>query len=267
MAADSSKVSSTAGRCCTRRSLLPDFFAENDEKTPSGILLTFVCLIAAIVLMAESVLHWLDEPHSVETAVVPTFGEAHALTVICQNSLGCGVEHVFEDLACGDSVAAALAGQGTPSASAVAFGGRASVFLCGSPMWRDGVRVTAARDAAGSLLQSSPVQFESAGRPTPLPFAALLGLGQGVERRSTPVVLGRTLDADLIDSVDTTYWSARGGGSGDTPCGMAAEALSAADVGGGLVGGVAAASVACWQLQLDFTATVSIDEGGLTFCY
>ena len=80
-------------------------------------------LIAAIGVMGESVLHWLDEPRSVETAVVPTFGEAHALTVVCQNALGCGVEHVFEDPACGDSVAAALAGQGTPSASTLAFGG------------------------------------------------------------------------------------------------------------------------------------------------
>jgi len=218
---------------------LPDFFAsEPSPRSWPNVGITVLGLLFCVYLLVQAAIEWIAEPIISEVEVASIAGDAYELTLVCKNQLGCIVEHLYADAACSESVAAASSS--AAAVVALADGEELTGFMCHSPLWSDGLLITA---PLGIVALQSPVEVLSGGTFVGLPPATLLS-----NLNSPPTAVG-------ISLTTLTYIN----GTDKSLLGMASQLASSdsrcAQPSGGLGSLPTSIGSLCYQLRLEATAT------------
>jgi len=168
-------------------------------------------------MISGQLLEYLDGKKTTHARLEASLGKAYPLTLRCLNADGCEVEHVYHSAACNLSVGAAseaVAQDGAfPLRRHLRPAEDATVLLCGSDHWLDGVRVGAAVRAATPLARVT--YRTSEGEWSRLPYAPLLSPPSPLASTSVSMTR-RQIDED---DVSLEWWSAgQAGASTATPC-------------------------------------------------
>ena len=242
-----------AGCCGKLPALLPDFFATDETVKPRTwrhVCITLLGIaVCGYIVFTTLVKDWVDEPYITNVELASTMGNAYNIDVRCTATLGCHVEHLYDDAACSGAVTAA-------AMATLAKGQSASFQLCASPLYADGLLVTI---PLGVESLFSPVEVRSGDTFVGLPPAPLIA---AVSATSNPTVVGVTLTNSTDSNGNSTaFWSfaSQAASSGSRCAKIGASGSATADTGVVGVGGTGAVETAigsaCYQLRISSTAT------------
>ena len=252
-----------AGCCGKLPALLPDFFATDETVKPRTwrhVCITLLGIaVCGYIVFTTLVKDWVDEPYITNVELASTMGNAYNIDVRCTATLGCHVEHLYDDAACSGAVTAAsmatLAGR--KAERKLNLGDSASFQLCASPLYADGLLVTI---PLGVESLFSPVEVRSGDTFVGLPHAPLVATAD--RATSKPTVVGVTLTNSTDSNGNSTaFWSfaSQAASSGSRCAKIGASGSATADTGVVGVGGTGAVETAigsaCYQLRISSTAT------------
>lgn len=248
------KRNQDAGCCGKPPALLPDFFATSEIVKPRSwphVCITLLGIAACgYIVFTTLVKDWIDEPYITNVELASTMGNAYNIDVRCTATLGCHVEHLYDDAACSGAVTAA-------AMATLAKGQSASFQLCASPLYADGLLVTI---PLGVESLFSPVEVRSGDTFVGLPHAPLVATAD--RATSKPTVVGVTLTNSTDSNGNSTaFWSfaSQAASSGSRCAKIGASGSATADTGVVGVGGTGAVETAigsaCYQLRISSTAT------------
>ena len=239
------------GWCGTPPRCMPDIFHNEPEpRTWTHVCITLVGIAACTYMVGATALDWIDEPYITNVELASTMGNAYNIDVRCTATLGCHVEHLYDDAACSGAVTAA-------AMATLATGQSASFQLCASPLYADGLLVTI---PLGVESLFSPVEVRSGDTFVGLPHAPLVATAD--RATSKPTVVGVTLTNSTDSNGNSTaFWSfaSQAASSGSRCAKIGASGSATADTGVVGVGGTGAVETAigsaCYQLRISSTAT------------
>lgn len=138
---------------------LPDAFAvEFSPRSYLGACATFVGVAITCFILSESITEFVRAETATSVELVSSRGVPYPLVLECINEHGCSVAHSYTAEPCKSAVAAAhrhsnrVRPRALPQGSGVIpHRGVATVYLCSSSLWSDGVRVGARVDAGEAL--------------------------------------------------------------------------------------------------------------------
>ena len=250
-----------AGCCGKLPALLPDFFATDETVKPRTwrhVCITLLGIaVCGYIVFTTLVKDWVDEPYITNVELASTMGNAYNIDVRCTATLGCHVEHLYDDAACSGAVTAAsmatLAGR--KAERKLNLGDSASFQLCASPLYADGLLVTIPLGAESLF---SPVEVRSGDTFVGLPPAPLIA---AVSATSNPTVVGVTLTNSVdINGNSTAFWSfaPQAASSGSRCASIGFDGDGVADAYDGI-------SAACYQLRISSTTTMITNESAFSW--
>ena len=246
------KRNQDAGCCGKPPALLPDFFATSEIVKPRSwphVCITLLGIAACgYIVFTTLVKDWVDEPYITNVELASTMGNAYNIDVRCTATLGCHVEHLYDDAACSGAVTAA-------AMATLATGQSASFQLCASPLYADGLLVTIPLGAESLF---SPVEVRSGDTFVGLPPAPLIA---AVSATSNPTVVGVTLTNSIdINGNSTAFWSfaPQAASSGSRCASIGFDGDGVADAYDGI-------SAACYQLRISSTTMTITNESAFSW--
>ena len=210
---------------------LPDHFARDDDsRSWFGVSLTVCGLGFVLYFFSNSLQTMIDEPRDTEISVELTHGIVKNLTLMCNNSLGCDVQQVYNDRKCDLPIAVH---------TSMAKGEALQVQLCGSLLFGDGVHVTMPLPTL-NVLKTSPLVYKSAmvdgsgGREVKFPHTPLSTLAD--PQSASAIEMDLTAEVNEADGSRVThYWAATNPYPAASTCdGDFGRASTSATGGGGL---------------------------------
>ena len=199
--------------------LLPDFFASGDPtpRTWINVFITLLGLAGCGYLLYGTIAVWLEEPVVTNVDLVSSAGTAYTLTLLCKNTLGCVIEHRYNDTSCAEAISA-------HEATALADGELLHAQICASALWADGLYVRAPLD---SVALASPIEILSGRSYIGLPPAPLLT--SLATSAPSAIAVGLMVSTDLGGTSEAHWTLTPSSSSSEARCArVSSPALSAA---------------------------------------